>query len=215
MKSGKASGKGVAQRRRAKAWSHGFARRYGVARRCCVTLLCYAVWGVVVGGCGGGGGIEPQTGAEEPSHGADQTLIRMTHSLTYNGVLRAKVEADTTYMHSSAGMAYLRKVRITFYDPRGNEASTLTSKTGTYQLRSGDMEGRGNVVVLTEDGRRLTTEVLRYVQAKDSVTSDVPFVFEAPGRHIEGEGFVSDPSFRTVVAKQPRGTGGRFVLPNQ
>jgi hypothetical protein len=77
------------------------------------------------------------------------------------------------------------------------------------------MEGRGKVRVVTTDGRRLETETLRYSQAKDSVTSDVPFVFDAPDRHIEGEGFTSDPSFRNVIAKRPRGTGGRFVLPNQ
>ena len=167
-----------------------------------------AVWGC-------DDGIKPQEVVDAEADAADQMLIRMTHQLTHDGIVRAKVEADTTYMHNAAGTADLRNVRVTFYDPQGNETSTLTSRVGTYQLRTGDMEGRGNVVVLTKDGRRLTTEVLRYQQAKDSVTSDKPFVFDAPDRHIEGEGFASDPSFRNVVAKKPTGTGGRFVLPNQ
>ena len=208
MNDGKASREGVTQRPHAKAWAS-----YDSARRLCVTFLCYAFLGVAGWGCDDG--IKPQEVVEAAPDAADQMLIRMTHQLTHNGIVRAKVEADTTYMHSSAGMADMRNVRVTFYDTQGNETSTLTSKVGTYQLRTGDMEGRGNVVVLTKDGRRLTTEVLRYLQAKDSVTSDRPFVFDAPDRHIEGEGFTSDPSFRTVVAVRPKGTGGRFVLPNQ
>ena len=203
-----ASNNDVQQRRPTKPWNaHGFVRRLRS------TLLLDVVLGVAMWGCDDG--IQPQDVVQPAPDPADQMLINMTHQLTRNGIVRAKVEADTTYMHTTAGVADLRNVRVTFYDAQGNETSTLTSNVGTYQLRSGDMEGRGDVVVLTQDGRQLTTEVLRYVQAKDSVFSDVPFVFDSPGRHIEGEGFVSDPSFRTVIAKQPRGTGGRFVLPNQ
>src|SRR2546421_12115515 len=36
-------------------------------------------------------------------------------------------------------------IYITFYDPRGAETSTLTSREGTYHWRGGDMEARGNV----------------------------------------------------------------------
>ena len=189
------------------------SRAHVSPRRLFLTLLLDVVMGGAAVACDDG--IQPQDVVQPAPDAADQMLINMTHQLTRNGIVRAKVEADTTYMHTTAGVADLRKVRVTFYDAQGNETSTLTSNVGTYQLRSGDMEGRGDVVVLTQDGRQLTTEVLRYVQAKDSVFSDVPFVFDSPGRHIEGEGFVSDPSFRTVIAKQPRGTGGRFVLPNQ
>jgi hypothetical protein len=78
------------------------------------------------------------------------------------------------------------------------------------------MEGRGHVVVVgSGDGRTLKTEVMRYSQRTNQVSSDVPFVFDAPGRHMEGAGFTSDPNFRNVTAIRPRGTGGGFVLPNQ
>ena len=32
---------------------------------------------------------------------------------------------------------------------------------------------------------------------------------------VEGEGFTSDPEFKDVVARRPKGTGGQFTLPNQ
>ena len=92
----------------------------------------------------------------------------------------------------------------------------MTAREGTYHWQTGDMEGRGNVVVVgASDGRTLRSEVMRYRQVANQVSSDKPFVFDGPGRHIEGEGFTSDPNFKNVVARKPHGTGGQFTLPNQ
>jgi hypothetical protein len=77
------------------------------------------------------------------------------------------------------------------------------------------MEARGNVVVVRTDGATLRTEVLRYNQVRNQVSSDKPFVFDEPTRHIRGEGFTSDPAFKVVTAIRPTGEGGKFTLPNQ
>ena len=146
---------------------------------------------------------------------ADQILINMTHFVTIDGVQRAKVTADTAYFYSPTQSAELRKVHITFYDPQGNVTTNLTCRDGTYRWQSGDMEGRGNVRAVTTDGRTLRTEVLRYSQTRNEVSSDRQFVFDGPNRHIEGQGFTSDPEFRNVTAKRPKGTGGEFTLPNR
>src|SRR5207247_5246770 len=74
--------------------------------------------------------------------------------------------------------------------------------------------GPGNVVVVRIDGAKLRTEVLRYNQAQNKVSSDKAFVFDEPARHIKGEGFTSDPDFKVVTAIRPTGTGGTFTLPN-
>jgi LPS export ABC transporter protein LptC len=146
---------------------------------------------------------------------ADQVLIGMSHYVTAAGVQRARVRADTAYFYSPTQRAELRNVHITFYKADGGESSTLTAREGTYNWRTGDMEGRGNVTVVTTDGRTLRTEQLRYNEVKNEVTSDVPFVFDGPNRHVEGEGFTSDPEFKDVIARHPKGTGGQFTLPNQ
>ncbi len=146
---------------------------------------------------------------------ADQVLIGMSHYVTAAGVQRARVRADTAYFYSPTQTAMLRNVHITFYKLDGGESSTLTSREGTYNWRNGDMEAHGNVSVVTTDGRTLKTATLHYSETKNEVTSDVPFVFDAPDRHVEGEGFVSDPEFKDVVARHPTGTGGQFSLPDQ
>jgi LPS export ABC transporter protein LptC len=146
---------------------------------------------------------------------ADQVLIGMSHYVTAAGVARARVRADTAYFYSPTQSAELRNVHITFYNASGGESSTLTSHEGTYHWRNGDMEARGNVVVVTTDGRTLRSEQLRYNETRNEVTSDVPFVFDGPNRHVEGEGFVSDPNFKDIIARHPKGTGGQFTLPDQ
>ena len=161
------------------------------------------------------GGARP-TAMQSVLDSADQVLIGMTHYVTETGLQRARVRADTAYFFSASQSAEMRNVHITFYDVTGNESSTLTAREGTYHWRTGDMEGRGNVVVVTKDGRTLKSDVMRYTQGRNEVSSDKPFVFQGPGgQHIQGEGFTSDPEFKNLVAKHPFGTGGQLRLPNQ
>jgi LPS export ABC transporter protein LptC len=147
---------------------------------------------------------------------ADQVLIDMTHYVTNDGVVRARVRADTAFFYQNTQSVEMRNVHITFYDTDGHETSTMSAKDGTYHWATGDMEGRGNVVVVgAGDGRTLKSEVMRYKQATNQVSSDQPFVFDGPGRHAKGQGFTSDPEFRNVTAQKLTGTGGHLVLPNQ
>ena len=187
-------------------------RRHAVP--CCVVMCCAVMVGLAGAGAACEGGIKPTATISAPDS-ADQVLITMSHEVTDSGVRRAKVRADTAYFYSPSQTAELRRVHITFYDPVGVETSTLTAHEGTYHWRTGDMEGRGDVVVVRTDGATLRTDVLRYNQAKSQVSSDRPFVFDEPNRHIEGEGFTSDPAFKVVTAIKPKGTGGHFTLPNQ
>jgi len=147
---------------------------------------------------------------------ADQVLIGMTHYVTQEGILRARVQADTAYFYSGTQRAELRNVHVTFYDVTGRATSTLTSKEGTHHWRTGDMQARGTVVVIRDkDGGTMRTEVMDYNQSRNQVSSDKPFVFDAPERHAKGDGFTSDPEFKNITAKRPHGTGGQFILPNQ
>ena len=159
-------------------------------------------------------GIKPTATIAAPDS-ADQVLLGMSHYVTNAGIQRAHVRADTAYLYSPAQTSELRNVHITFYDPRGAETSTLTSREGTYHWRGGDMEARGNVVVVRTDGATLRTEVIRYSQARNQVSSDKPFVFDEPTRHIKGQGFTADPAFKIVTANRVTGEGGKFTLPNQ
>ena len=174
-------------------------------RRLVVLLL-------VLAGCKNGTRV---TATQAVLDSADQVLIGMTHYVTEAGVQRARVRADTAYFFSGTQKAELRNMHVTFYDQLGRPTSTLTAREGTQYWRTGDMQARGNVVVVRDkDGGTMRTEAMNYNQARNEVSSDKSFVFDAPDRHIVGEGFTSDPEFKNITAKRPRGTGGQFILPN-
>jgi hypothetical protein len=78
------------------------------------------------------------------------------------------------------------------------------------------MEGIGNVLVVSPDGRRLTTQSLRYDSATNQIRTDKQFSFDRGAEHLEGNSFRSDPDFKNVVTDRPRGVSGEgLLLPGQ
>jgi LPS export ABC transporter protein LptC len=160
----------------------------------------------------------------EAADTADQVLYGMQHYVTDQGLRRSLVEADTAYVYQNTQMVEMRGVKVTFYGPSGEITSTVTGDSGTYLTRDGSMSARGNVVAVTPDGRTLRSQELKYESRSQKISSDKPFVYDRADQHLEGNGFTSDPDFRNVVTKQPRGgqrpnakpgdsTG--FLLPGQ
>ncbi|HEY7684059.1 MAG TPA: LPS export ABC transporter periplasmic protein LptC [Gemmatimonadales bacterium] len=151
---------------------------------------------------------------------ADQVLEGMEHLITTDGVRRTRVIADTAYIYEATQLARLKAVKVTFYDVSGNETSTVTSDSGLYHMRDGSMSAWGNVLAVTPDNRRLRSAELKYDAKGHQISSDQPFVYDRADQHLEGNGFTSDPDFRNVVTRQPRGgqkpgaTGGG-LLPGQ
>lgn len=148
---------------------------------------------------------------------ADQVLVHLQHYVTRAGVRQSLVEADTAYYYEPTKRFELRGVKVTFYDANGAPSSVLTSREGTYLTQSDNMEARGHVVVVSTDGRTLRTELLRYDQASNKLSTDLAFTFEGPTASGAGSGFVSDPAFKNVVIQQGRGVqqGSGLVPPGQ
>jgi len=165
------------------------------------TLALLAVFGVAAAGCGETG--PPATGAALPDS-ADQVLYGVTHWISLDGVRRIKIDSDTVYMYQTTQIADLHGVRVEFYSPEGRLSSTVTSTEGTYEWRTENMEARGNVVARTPDDRVLTTEILRFDRGTEQISGPEAFVFDSPDRHLEGDGFTSDPDFRDVAATGAR-----------
>jgi len=165
-------------------------------------------------------GVRPTTTATA-ADSADQILEAMDFNLTTDGVRRTRVVAETAYVYEATQLARLKVVKVTFFDLNGAERSTVTADSGLYQTRDGSMDAWGHVVATTPDGKRLTTEQLRYDARKHEISSSMPFVFDKPLQHLQGNGFTSDPEFANVQAGQPKGravpgdSGGGFLLPGQ
>ena len=143
-------------------------------------------------------GATPPVSAEAVADTADQTLFGIRLVLADHGVQRALMQADTAFTYEDNSRTELRKVRSTFYTEMGVKNGNLTSRQGTYNVRTGIMEGRGNVVVTSEDGRKLETPQLRYDPGRNEITSDSSFVMTTATDVVTGVGFTADPNLNTV-----------------
>jgi LPS export ABC transporter protein LptC len=160
-------------------------------------------------------GARPTTTIQAPDS-ADQVLEGFSHYVTSDGVRRSRVEADTAYFYEGTQITNLVNVKVTFFDLKGEESSTLTAKRGVYRWQDGSMEANDNVVVVAPDGRRLATQRLRYDNAVNQISTDRHFTFDRGEEHLEGNSFRSDPDFRNVVTDRPRGVAGDgMLLPGQ
>jgi len=194
--------------RKAQERGAGSAGAKGTLPRSCALVFC------LLAACSKAGPDRIQQVAQA-ADSADQLMIHMSTNLTNEGVRTGYLEADSAFVYENAGHTDLKKIRVTFYTPSGVATSVLTADGGWYRMRTGEMEARGNVVLVRTDGARLTTSVLKYDQSKNQVTTDQPYVADQGDRHFTGTGFVSDPTFSNVVSQGVKGTGGHFTLPGQ
>jgi LPS export ABC transporter protein LptC len=159
-----------------------------------------AAWILLVAmACGSEGTAPPQTTGSLPvDSDFDQMMFGISTLLTDRGVRNAELQSDTAFFYDENTRIELRGVRLTFYTRTGERNSVLTAREGTYNTRQSRMEARGNVVVVSEDGKRLTSEQLKYDQVRNEISSDSAFVLTEPGRRLEGIGFTSDPNMNNV-----------------
>lgn len=151
----------------------------------------------------------PTAGGSAMADSADQVMFGARFNLTSQGVARARLNSDTAYFFEDNTRAELFKVRTIFFTTAGVQDAVLTSRRGTYNTRLAQMVARDNVVVVSEDGRRLATSELIYNQGTNEISSDSAFVMTEPNRRLEGIGFRSDPNMNNIrILKGARGTAG-------
>lgn len=156
---------------------------------------------VSLGACQDTGATPPVAG-RATADTADQTLFGVRLVMADRGVQRAGLEADTGFTYEDNSRFELRVVRTIFFTETGVKNATLTSREGTYSVRSGNMEARGNVVVISEDGRRLETPQLRFDPGRNEISGDSAFVLTRPGDILRGIGFVTDPNLTRINVKR-------------
>jgi LPS export ABC transporter protein LptC len=157
-------------------------------------------------------GATPPVSAKASRDTADQTLFGVRLISADHGVQRAAMQADTAFTFEDNSRFELRTVRTTFFTETGVKSATLTSREGTYNVRSGNMEARGNVIVISEDGRKLVTPQLRYDPGRNEISGDSAFVLTRPEDEVSGIGFITDPDLTRIrVLKAFRGSSNKSI----
>ena len=136
----------------------------------------------------------PVVGGPSLADSAEQILFDVHSMLTDHGVKRGDMYADTLYVFNDQTKFVMRRVRATFNTTLGAPNGTLRGDRGTYDLRAQVLEGFGNVVVTSTEGRRLTSNHLKFTQITNMISSDSAFTFFR-GKDVQrGIGFLSDPN---------------------
>ena len=177
---------------------------------CCVALAVSAL-----SACRQEGSAPPVQGNATLADSAEQVMYNIRYLLTKDGVQRGELFADTAYIFDDNTRFELRKVRTTFNTATGTKDGVMSAARGRYNLRQQLLEGFGNVVIVTNDGKRLTSPQLRYMQGLNEVSSDTSFTLVRPGNTLVGIGFKADPQLNHVVVLKGLGAKGSFTLPGQ
>ena len=144
---------------------------------------------------------------------AQQILFNIELTLTDNGVRRAVVQSDTLLTYDENTREELRKVTARFYSVAGEQQAILTSLQGSHNSRLGTMEARGNVIVISKEGKQLNSPHLRYDPSRNEISSDSAFTLTEGERVTKGVGFVSNPdmtNLRILAAAQVTGADVRI-----
>jgi LPS export ABC transporter protein LptC len=178
-----------------------------------VVLVVVAI--VSLAGCSRQGGTPAVESGVSLADSAEQVMLNVRSLLTDKGIQRGEMFADSAYILDDNTRFELRAVRATFNTATGVKDGTMRGDRGRYDLRQQTLEGFGNVVITTNDGKRLTSPHVRYRQAMNEVSSDSAFTMVEDGKTVSGIGFRSDPQLnRFQILKGARGKGS-FTLPGQ
>jgi LPS export ABC transporter protein LptC len=147
---------------------------------------------------------------------AEQVLFGVRYLLTNEGVKRGELFADTAFVFDDQTRFVFGNVRATFNNEMGVKDGTLRGDRGSYSFRSQVLEGWGNVVITTEDGRRLESPHIVFRQLANEVSSDTSFTMtDASGSVTRGIGFRADPGLNRIRILRAAGGSGVITLPSQ
>ncbi len=110
---------------------------------------------------------------------------------------------DSDLMNKYAGQrdVELVTVKLDFYK-NGDHFSTLTADSGSADLDTNDIFTWGNVVVITDDGRKLETEELYFDSTTQLIHNDVFDRFTRADDVIEGIGLEATPDLEYIEIKR-------------
>jgi LPS export ABC transporter protein LptC len=117
------------------------------------------------------------------------------------GVREYVLDSDRMDKYANREELHLVRVKMDFYE-KGAYFSTLTSDSGRANPVTKDVFVWGHVVMVTTDGRRLTTTELRYDSAAGRIRNDVFNTLDRGEDVVTGVGLEATPDLRYVELKQ-------------
>lgn len=149
-----------------------------------------------------GGVGAPEDSGPPPSEGMRGVSLRNFRE----GDTRWVLQADSASVFRSRKRVETEAVTIDFFD--GDEhVSKLTADKGVLMQATDDLEARGNVRVVAEDGAILMTEILFWDHQRARIYTEEPVEIHRGEDVLAGVGMEADPGLTRVELKRSvRGT---------
>lgn len=89
------------------------------------------------------------------------------------------------------------RVTAWLFDAAGDSSATLTADSLIYYDRRGQFEAYGNVIVVTQEGKRLRSETLTWDESDRTIRTTAFVRITTPSERVEGYGLVADENLDT------------------
>ena len=163
-------------------------------RRFLVLLLAAGVLGLGAAGLAGCSGGKKLSASGTSGDLADGQVEDFNVTETDSGRTMWVLFAKDAATYQARDLVTARSLTIDFYDDKGQQSSELKANEGELYQRTRDMVARGNVVLVTTEGWRMSTDEMRFLNSQRKITSDKLVRVEKEGTVLEGVGFTSDPN---------------------
>jgi len=184
-----------------------------LARRVRIMALTIAA-GCAVGAIGACNEPQaPPVGKPQLVDTAEQVGFGVRTLLTANGVQKGELQADTMFVYNDQTKFDFRNARVKFNTETGAPNGTMRADKGIYDTRTQILEGFGNVVVTTIDGKKLTSPHVKFNQLVNEVSSDTSFQLKAGDKDQRGIGFSADPDLKHFRCLRMCGGSAPITLP--
>ncbi|MDX1618700.1 MAG: LPS export ABC transporter periplasmic protein LptC [Balneolaceae bacterium] len=148
----------------------------------------------------------------------DDTLLSSTESwnvdmeLIEEGVKKVRLRGSYAATYNFENLNETRisgPVFIQVFDSAGTVETRVTSDRAVYRADESEFELYGNVIVRTEEGRRLESEYLEWKQSDNRVSTPRFVIITTPSDSIAGNGFEGTTNLSEYTIRE---VTGQFVL---
>ena len=150
----------------------------------------------------------------------DQEVSDFVLTETDQGIPQWTLYAQYAATYSTRNTITARGIRVDFFNDQGVKNSTLTSREGEINQLTRDMTATGDVILQSQDGTRMSTQRLQFLNREQRIRTEDFVRVERSGDVLTGVGFDSDPQlkhfeFRSKVNAPVRPGSGNLSSPGQ
>jgi LPS export ABC transporter protein LptC len=103
--------------------------------------------------------------------------------------MKWEITADSARYRKKENLAIFEKVKVRLATKEGR-VFTMNGDRGRLNTQSRDMALEGNVVIISEEGERISTDRLQYRNAERRIETDRPVVMQKGRSRITGVGMI-------------------------